>query len=154
LATSMVPYWLLRGLVDEGRGHLREVIEEVGPASPNAVAPLIGLSWLSWAHGDLVAAARRARGAFRAARRAGDRRGAANALLRLAQAQFDAARLETAGRTTHRAQEIATEVGDALLAAECTLQLGQVALVEGRLDEAESSVSESIRLLTVAGPVH
>jgi non-specific serine/threonine protein kinase len=154
LAVSMVPYWLLRGLMDEGRGHLGEVVDQVGPVSPAAVAVLNGLSWLSWAQGDLGMAARRARGAFRAARRAGDRRGAANALLRLAQAQFDAARPATAGRTTHHARHIASDLADQRLVAECALQLGQVALVEGRLEEAERSVSESVRLLTEAGPVY
>ena len=154
LAVDLVPYWLWRGLVDEGRGHLREVVAAVSAPSPAAVGALNGLSWLSWAQGDLSMAARRARGAFRAARHSSDRRGAANALLRLAQAQFDAARPATAGLTTKRAREIATDVGDARLTAECDLQLGQVALVEGQLAEAEELVSESVRLLTVTGPVH
>jgi len=148
LAAAMVPYWHFRGLVGEGRHHLRELVPLMAADSPVTVRALNGLSWLSWSHGDLVVAGRRARAAFRTARRLGDSGGGAYALLRLAQAQFDAGRPETAARTTERAERLAG--GDQLLQAECHLQLGQVALVGRRLDDAERLLTESVRLLSLA----
>jgi predicted ATPase/DNA-binding NarL/FixJ family response regulator len=148
LAVAMVPYWHFRGLVNEGRVHLRELAPAMQAASPAAVAALNGLSWLSWAQGDLGVAARQARAAFRMARELGDLNGAAHALLQLAHAQYDSAR-PTADRTTRRAEQIAVDLGDERLLAECDLQLGQVALVDGRLEEAERLLTESARLFSV-----
>src|SRR5215472_2124754 len=144
-AVGMFRYWLFRGRVGEGRMRLLELVAVMNPASPAAVNALIGLSLLSWAQGDLAISARHARAAFRLARLAGDRRGAADALLRLAYAQFDSARPATAGRTTRRAEQVATELRDRRLLAECSLQLGQVALVESRLQDAERLVAASVR---------
>jgi non-specific serine/threonine protein kinase len=149
LATAMVAYWHYRGLIDEGRVRLRELVAVMDGASPSAVGALNGLSWLSWAQGDMPMAARRARGAFRCARRGVDSAGAAYALLRLAQAQYDSGRPETAGKTATRAAGIADEVGDARLTAECLLQIGQTALVTGRLGEAERVLNECVRLLSL-----
>jgi tetratricopeptide (TPR) repeat protein len=145
----MVAYWHLRGLVNEGRRYLGEVVTAVGPASPAAVGALNGLSWLSWAQGDIQGAARHARAAFRAARRGGDRRGVAYSLLRLAQARFDGARPAEASRATAHVERIATELGDERLTAECVLLFGQIALVEGRLEDAERLLPESVRLLSL-----
>jgi non-specific serine/threonine protein kinase len=153
LAAALVPYWHFRGLFNEGRGHLRAVVAALDTASPAAVSALNGLSWLSWAQGELPLAAHRARAAFRTARRIGDRAGAAYALLRLAQARFDSARPAAAGRATERAREIAVELRDQRLVAECVLQLGQVAMVEGRLEEADRLLRESVDLLAQTGRV-
>jgi DNA-binding CsgD family transcriptional regulator len=153
LAVAMVPYWHFRGLFNEGRARLREVVAAMEGPTPAAVAALNGLSWLSWAQGELVSAARRARAAFRAARRIGDRRGAAYALLRLAQARYDSGRPASAGLATRRASEIAVELSDDRLSAECSLQLGQVALVEGRLEEADDLLRQSVDGLTRTGLV-
>lgn len=150
LAAALVPYWHFRGLVNEGRLHLRELEAVMESASPAAVRVLNGLSWLAWAQGDLGPAARHARAAFRRARRLGDARGGAYALLRLAQAQYDAGRLETSGRTTSRARQVADDLGYPLLQAECHLQVGSIALVERRLDEAERLLTESVRLFSLS----
>lgn len=151
LAVAIVPLWHFRGLFDEGRRHLGIVVERADLRSPLLVSALNGLSWLSWAQGDLGSAARHARRAFRAGRRSGDQRGAAFALLRLAQARFDSGRLAAAGGATERAARIAAELRDERLGAECIFQLGQVALVEGRLDEADRLLRESVRLLSLTG---
>jgi predicted ATPase/DNA-binding CsgD family transcriptional regulator len=151
LAINLVSYWLFRGLVDEGRGHLRELVAAAGAQSSHSAAAFNGLSWLCWAQGDLATAGRHARAAFRAARHDGDSRGAAFALWRLAQAQFDAANPSGAGRTTRRAHQIATGVRDERLTAECVLMLGQVALVESRYEDAERLVSESVHLFELSG---
>lgn len=151
LAVAIIPFWHFRGLFDEGRRHLRDVVGAGGAASPPLVSALNGLSWLSWAQGDLGSAARQARRAFRAGRRGGDPRGAAFALLRLAQARFDSGRPAAAGAATQRAARIAAELGDERLGAECIFQLGQVALVEGRLEEADRLLRESVRLLSLTG---
>jgi non-specific serine/threonine protein kinase len=153
LAVALVPYWHFRGLFNEGRRHLREVVAGADPAAPALVSVLNGLSWLSWAQGELASAARHARQAFATARRAGDRRGMAFALLRLAQAQFDAGRPAAAARTVARAAQTAEELHDQRLAAECILQLGQVAMVEGRLGEAAVLLRDSVRLLGASGHV-
>jgi non-specific serine/threonine protein kinase len=152
LAAAMVPFWHVRGLVNEGRKHLRELVRAMDPASPAAVPALSGLSWLSWSMGDLGAAARHARAAFRYARAAGDRTGVAYALLRLAQAQYDLGR-PTAEATTRRAERIAADLDDQRLLGECHLQFGQVALLRGRLDEAEGLLTESVRLFSLVGRV-
>jgi len=151
LAVAIIPFWHFRGLFNEGRRHLEDVVDTARTASPALVSARNGLSWLSWAQGDLGTAARHARQAFRTGRRIGDRRGAAFALLRLAQARFDSDRPAAAGAATERASQIADELRDERLTAECILQLGQVALVEGRLDDAERLLSDSVRLLSLTG---
>lgn len=151
LAVAIVPFWHFRGLFNEGRRHLQELVGAGDGASPATVSALNGLSWLSWAQGDVGSAARQARRAFRIGRRIGDHRGAAYALLRLAQARFDSGRPGGAGAATERAAGIAAELRDERLTAECILQLGQVAMVQGRLDEAERQLTESVRLLSQTG---
>jgi DNA-binding NarL/FixJ family response regulator len=150
LAAALIPYWHFRGLFNEGRRYLREAAAAAGAPAPELVQVLNGLSWLSWAQGELGSAARHARQAFAAARRAGDRRGAASALLRLAQAQFDAGRTTDAARTTGRAAGTAEELRDQRLTAECVFQTGQIAMVEGRLDEAGTLLRDSVRLLSAS----
>jgi non-specific serine/threonine protein kinase len=154
LAVALVAYWHFRGLLNEGRRHLEEVVGRIGPASPAAVAALNGLSRLSWALGDLRGAARHARAAFRSAGAGGDRSGAAFALLRLAKARFDAGRAPAALRAAERTAEIATGVEDEVLMGECITLLGQIALIEGRTDEADRLLHESVRLLARTGDVH
>jgi predicted ATPase/DNA-binding NarL/FixJ family response regulator len=151
LAVAIIPYWHFRGLFNEGRRHLRAVLEGADAESAAVVSALCGLSWLSWAQGDMGSAARHARAAVRAGRRIGDRRGTAYALLRLAQARFDSGRVAGAGAATVRAQRIAGELRDERLTAECILQLGQVALVERRLDDADRLLRQSVRLLAQTG---
>jgi non-specific serine/threonine protein kinase len=153
LAVALVVYWHFRGLLNEGRRHLEDVLGRTGSASPAGVAGLNGLSRLSWAQGDMARAGRHARAAFRSARSAGDRAGAAFALLRLGKARFDAGR--TAARSAlERSAELATEVGDDVLLGECLTLLGQVALVDGRTDDADRLLRESVRLLSRTGDVH
>jgi len=154
LAVAMIPYWHFRGLFNEGRRHLGEAVARAGAASTATVAAMNGLSRLSWALGELPEAAREARAAFRAARAIGYRWGAAFALLRLAQARFDAGRPAAAGRATARAAEIAAELDDGLLLGDCAMQSGLVALVEGRTEEAGRLLHESVRLLSLTGDVH
>lgn len=151
LAVAIIPFWHFRGLFNEGRRHLQDVVEHATSASPALVSALNGLSWLCWAQGDVGTAARRARQAFRTGRRIGDRRGVAYALLRLAQARFDSDRPASAAAATERASLIAEELRDERLTAECIFQLGQVALVEGRLDDAERLLRDSVRLLSLTG---
>ena len=153
LAVAMIPYWQFRGLFDEGRLRLRALAAGIDQASPAAVRVLNGLSWLSWAQGELAGAARHARLAIRTARRIGDHEGSAYALLRLAQARFDAARLAAASRATERAAEIAARLRDRRLMAESVFQLGQIALVERRLGEADPLLRESVSLFAGIGLV-
>jgi non-specific serine/threonine protein kinase len=153
LAIALTPYWHFRGLVAEGRRNLAEVLGRAAGPTAATVSARIGLSRLSWAQGELAAAAREARAAFWEARRVGDRTGAAYALLRLAQARFDSARPGAAGRVTERAAEIARELRDQRLMAECVFQLGQVALVEGRPVEADHLLGESVRMLAQTAQV-
>lgn len=150
LAAALIPFWVFRGLVGEGRVHLRDLVEVVDADSPVSVRVLNGQSWLAWAQGDLAVAGRCARAGFRTARRLGDRGGGAYALLRLAQAQFDSDLPASAARTTLRAERVALDLGDQRLQAECHLQLGQVALVDRRLDEAERLLTESVRLFSLS----
>jgi predicted ATPase/DNA-binding CsgD family transcriptional regulator len=149
LAVAMVPYWHFRGLVNEGREHLRGLVRTMAPAAPAAAAAQNGLSWLSWSVGDLGVAASCARAGYRCARAAGDRAEEAYALLRLAQAQYDLGR-PTAGPTARRAERIAADLGDQRLLAECHLQLGYVALAEAHLEEAERLLREGARLFSLA----
>jgi len=146
LATALVPYWHFRGLFSEARLRLTDAVAATEPASPALVSALNGLSRLCWAQGDLESASRSGRQAFRVAREFGDRAGCGRALLRLAQASFDAGHRRQARGWTERARRIAIELRDERLAAASLLQLGQVALVEGRLDEAGSLVLQSIEL--------
>lgn len=153
LAVAMIPYWHSRGLFDEGRQRLDGVLALMDGESTATVTALNGLSWLSWAQGEVAGAQRLARRALRIAWRIGDERGTAYALLRLAQARFDAARLEAARRATDRTAEIAARLRDRRLMAECVLQLGQIALVEGRPEEAEPLLRESVSLFSQIGLV-
>lgn len=154
LAVSLVPYWFLRGLAIEGRGYLDQTISALAPDSPTLADALTGLSLLSWTQGDLETAARHARAAFLAGRRCKDRQREGYALLRLAQAQFDASRPATAARTTRQVQAIAADLRDERLAAESALQLGQVALVDNRLSDAERLVTECLDLFSRVGPAY
>ncbi|HYW23832.1 MAG TPA: LuxR C-terminal-related transcriptional regulator [Terriglobales bacterium] len=154
LAVALVVYWHVRGLLDEGQRHLRDVLRSVGPASPATVAALNGLSRLAWAMGDLRGAARRARAAFRTAGAIGDRSGEAFALMLLAKARFDAGRTAPAFAAVHRSAQIAREVGDMTVMGDCLVLVGQLALVEGRIDEAERLLRESVGVFSRAGDVH
>ena len=146
LAAALVPYWHFRGLHSEGRLHITNAIGTVSGPSQTLVSALNGLSRLCWAQGDLNAASRNGRHAFRVAREIGDREGRALALLRLAQASFDAGRRRHARGWTERAGRIATDLSDERIAAASCLQLGQLSLVEGRLNEAVTLVRRSIDL--------
>jgi predicted ATPase/DNA-binding CsgD family transcriptional regulator len=154
LAVALVLYWHFRGLFDEGRRHLEDVLGRVGPASPAAVAARNGLSRLSWAQGDMASAARHARAGLRWARSIDDRAGAGYALLRLAKARFDAGRAAPARAAMERSAEIAAEVGDDVLLGECVMLLGQAAMVEGRIEEADRLLHDSVRVLSRTGDVH
>lgn len=154
LAVALAPYWHFRGLLNEGRRHLQDVLASAGPGSPTGVAALNWLSRLCWAQGDLPGAARQARAAFRAARAIQDRAGSAFALLRLGKARFDAGRTAAARTALERSAEIASGVGDDVLLGECFTLLGQVALVEGRIDDAERLLNESVSRLNRTGDVH
>jgi predicted ATPase/DNA-binding CsgD family transcriptional regulator len=154
LAVALVLYWHFRGLLNEGRRHLEDVLGRSGSASTAGVAGLNGLSRLSWAQGDMARAARQARAAFRSARAVGDQAGAAFALLRLGKARFDAGRAVTARSALERSAQIASQVGDDVMLGECITLLGQVALVEGRTEDADRLLRDSVQLLSRTGDVH
>ena len=146
LAAALVPYWHFRGLLSEGRLRITNALAAVHERSPALVPALNGLSRLCWAQGDLDSARLNGRQAFRVAREFGDQPGRALALLRLAQASFDAGRRREARGWTERARRIASELRDERLMALSSLRLGQLSLVEGRLDEAGRLVGQSIEL--------
>ena len=146
LATALVPYWHFRGLFSEARLRITDAVAGMEPTTPALVAALNGLSRLCWAQGDLASARSNARKAFRVARESGDRAGCALALLRLAQASFDAGQRRHARGWTERARRIAAELRNERIVAASLLQLGQLSLVEGRLDEAGSLVRQSVEL--------
>jgi predicted ATPase/DNA-binding CsgD family transcriptional regulator len=153
LAVALILYWHFRGLLNEGRRHLEDVLRR-GPDSPAAVAARNGLSRLSWALGDLPGAARHSRAALRAARSIDDRAGLAHSLMRLGRVRLDAGRAAPARDALERSAELARAVGDEVLAGECLTLLGQVALVEGGADEADRLLRESVRVLARTGDVH
>jgi non-specific serine/threonine protein kinase len=154
LAVALVAYWHVRGLLDEGQRHLREVLGPSGQAAPATVAALNGLSRLAWAMGDMRGATRQARAAFRIAGAIGDRSGEAFALMLLAKARFDAGRAAPAFRAMQRSEQIAREVGDVTVIGDCLVLVGQLALVEGRTDEAERLLRESVGVFSRTGDVH
>lgn len=146
LAAALVPYWHFRGLFSEARLRIADAVAATERPSPALVSALNGLSRLCWAQGDLTSASRHGRQAFRVACELGDRAGCALALLRLAQASFDAGHRRHARGWTGRAHRIATELRDERIAAASFLQLGQLSLVGGQLDEAVNLVRQAIDL--------
>jgi predicted ATPase len=146
LAAALVPYWHFRGLFSEARLRITNAVGDAEATSHALVSALNGLSRLCWAQGDLASARRNGRQAFRVAREFGDRAGCALALLRLAQASFDAGHRRQARGWTERARRIATELRDERILSASLLQLSQLSLVEGRLDEAATLVRHSIDL--------
>lgn len=153
VAAAMAPYWHFRGLLSEARRYLSEAVSSAPMMTPVLAHAWSALSRMSWAQGELSIAARQGRQAFRIARRIGDRRGTAYALLRLAQASFDAGRTGYARGWAENALPIVNELPANELRAACLLQLGQIALVEGRLTEAEPLIGESVELFHGLGIV-
>jgi predicted ATPase/DNA-binding CsgD family transcriptional regulator len=155
LAVVLVPFWHFRGLFNEGRRHLEDVLGRAGgDPSPAAIDARDGLCRLAWAQGDQPAAARQARAALRASRSIGHRAGLARALTGLARVRLGAGRIAAARDALERSAPLAREAGDDILIGDYLLVLGQVALVEGRMDEAELQLSEAERLFAHAGDVH
>jgi len=145
LAVTAIWAWALSGLSAEGRVWLSQARETAG--RPESVDGARALSWigaLAAAEGDYRAAVQFAEQALALFERHGDERGAAMALVILAETAYSTGDVEQARRCVHEARDRADRLGDGFLLAELLATESQVDTCAGEYDRAQATLDEAL----------
>jgi predicted ATPase/class 3 adenylate cyclase len=153
LAGAMWRFWLTRGHLSEGRGHLSAVLAADTPAAPPGVRAraLVGAGILAYEQGDFEAARPLWHEAMTIYERADDQSGVSRAVDALANLAYIQGDYETARPLYERSIEIGRRLRNASIIASSLSNLGVLAGAQGDFEAARRLHEESLAMARKLG---